>query len=72
VSGDNHSSGPGGCRIGVGGTQGFVPLDNPSFIGGSMKIGAPPPAANPDNPTSAESAVVCEKIAEYQAVFNTH
>jgi hypothetical protein len=56
----------------VGGTQGFVPLDNPSFIGGSMKIGAPPPAANPDNPTSAESAVVCEKIAEYQAVFNTH
>ena len=74
-------------RVGRGNTEGFVPLDNPSFIGGSnltatkarlllmaclMKFGALPPAANPDEPTSAESAAVREKVAEYQAVFNTH
>jgi hypothetical protein len=37
-----------------------------------MKFGALSPAADPDNPTSAESAAVREKVAEYQAVFNTH
>jgi L-asparaginase len=75
------------ARVGRGNTEGFVPLDNPVFIGGSnltatkarlllmaclMKFGALPPAADPDNPTSAESAAVREKVAEYQAVFNTH
>jgi L-asparaginase len=74
-------------RVGRGNTEGFVPLDNPLFIGGSnltatkarlllmaclMKFGALPPAADPDNPTSAESAAVCQKVAAYQAVFNTH
>jgi L-asparaginase len=74
-------------RVGRGNTEGFVPLDNPSFIGGSnltatkarlllmaclMKFGALPPAANPDEPASAESAAVRDKVAEYQAVFNTH
>jgi L-asparaginase len=74
-------------RVGRGNTEGFVPLDNPLFIGGSnltatkarlllmaclMKFGALPPAADPDDPTSAESAAVGEKVAEYQAVFNTH
>jgi hypothetical protein len=74
-------------RVGRGNTEGFVPLDNPLFIGGSnltatkarlllmaclMKLGAPPPATNPDDPTSAEVAAVCEKVAEYQAVFDTH
>jgi hypothetical protein len=74
-------------RVGRGNTEGFVPLDNPVFIGGSnltatkarlllmaslMKFGALPPAADPDNPTSAESAAVCEKVAQYQAIFNTH
>ena len=74
-------------QIGRGNTEGFVPLDNPVFIGGSnltatkarlllmaclMKFGALPPAADPDNPTPAESAAVSEKVAEYQAVFNTH
>jgi L-asparaginase len=74
-------------RVGRGNTEGFVPLDNPLFIGGSnltatkarlllmaclMKFGALPPAADPDNPTSAESAAVREKVSEYQAVFNTH
>jgi hypothetical protein len=74
-------------RVGRGNTEGFVSLDNPSFIGGSnltatkarlllmaclMKFGALPPAANPDQPTAEERAAVCEKVAEYQAVFNTH
>ncbi|HKF49140.1 MAG TPA: asparaginase domain-containing protein [Terracidiphilus sp.] len=74
-------------RVGRGNTEGFVPLDNPVFIGGSnltatkarlllmaclMKFGALPPAANPDQPTAEETAVVREKVAEYQAVFNTH
>jgi hypothetical protein len=74
-------------RVGRGNTEGFVPLHDPSFIGGSnltatkarlllmaclMKFGSLPPAANPDHPTSAESAAVREKVAEYQAVFSTH
>jgi hypothetical protein len=74
-------------RVGRGNTEGFVPLDNPSFIGGSnltatrarlllmaclMKFGALPPAANPDQPTAEETAAVREKVAKYQAVFNTH
>ena len=37
-----------------------------------MKFGALPPAANPDQPTAEESAAVCKKVAQYQAVFNTH
>jgi hypothetical protein len=74
-------------RVGRGNTEGFVPLDNPVFIGGSnltatkarlllmaclMKFGALPPAANPDQPTAEETAVVRKKVAEYQAIFNTH
>src|SRR5262249_37572448 len=70
-------------RVGRGNTEGFVPLDNPVFIGGSnftatkarlllmaclMKFGALPPAANPSQPTAEETAAVCEKVAEYQAV----
>jgi L-asparaginase len=58
-----------------------VLLDNPSFRGGTnltatkarlVKFGALPPAADPDNPTSAESAAVGEKVGEDQAVFDTH
>jgi hypothetical protein len=74
-------------RVGRGNTEGFVPFDNPSFIGGSnltatkarlllmaclMKFGALPPAANPDQPTAEERAAVCEIVTAYQAVFNTH
>ena len=74
-------------RVGRGNTEGFVPLDNPSLIGGSnltatkarlllmaclMKFGALPPAANPDQPTAEKKAAVCEKVAEYQAIFNVH
>ncbi|HKM68745.1 MAG TPA: asparaginase domain-containing protein [Stellaceae bacterium] len=74
-------------RVGRGNTEGFVPLHDPDFIGGSnltatkarlllmaclMKFGSLPPAADPDHPTSAESAAVREKVAAYQAVFDTH
>jgi L-asparaginase len=74
-------------RVGRGNTEGFVPLDNPSFISGSnltatkarlllmaclMKFGSLPPAADPDHPTPEEAAAVREKVAAYQAVFDTH
>ena len=74
-------------RVGRGNTEGFVPLVNPAFIGGSnltatkarlllmaclMKFGALPPAANPDQPTAEETAASHGKVAEYQAIFNTH
>jgi L-asparaginase len=64
-----------------------VPLHDPYFIGGSnltatkarlllmaclMKFGCLPPATDPDYPTPAEAAAIGEKIALYQAVFNTH
>jgi L-asparaginase len=74
-------------RVGRGNTEGFVPLHDPYFIGGSnltatkarlllmaclMKFGSLPPAVDPDHPSSAESAAVRKKVAEYQAIFNTH
>ncbi|MBM2811938.1 MAG: L-asparaginase [Chloroflexi bacterium] len=37
-----------------------------------MRYGAPPPARDPHNPTSDEVAAIQAKIAEYQAVFDTH
>jgi L-asparaginase len=37
-----------------------------------MKFGARPPAANPDQSTVAETVAVCEKVAQYQAIFDTH
>jgi len=73
-------------RVGRGNTEGFVPLHDPSFIGGSnltatkarlllmaclMKFGSLPSAANPDYPTLEEAAVRA-RVAAYQAVFDTH
>ena len=31
-----------------------------------------PPAVDPDHPTAAESAAVREKVAAYQAIFDSH
>jgi L-asparaginase len=74
-------------RVGRGNTEGFVPLHDPDFIGGSnltatkarlllmaclMKFGSLQPATDPDHPTSAETAAVREKVAAYQTIFNTH
>jgi L-asparaginase len=69
-------------RVGRGNTEGFVPLHDPDFIGGSnltatkarlllmaclMKFGSLPAAADPDHPTPAETAAIREKVAAYQA-----
>jgi len=74
-------------RVGRGNTEGFVPLHDADFIGGSnltatkarlllmaclMKFGSLPPAADPDHPTSAEAAAIRGKVASYQVVFDTH
>lgn len=37
-----------------------------------LKFGAPPPAADPRQPTAAEKKAVQRKLALYQAVFDTH
>jgi hypothetical protein len=74
-------------RVGRGNTEGFVPVHDPDFIGGSnltatkarlllmaclMKFGSLPPAEDPDRPTTAEAATVREKVAAYQRIFDTH
>jgi L-asparaginase len=74
-------------RVGRGNTEGFVPLHDPYFIGGSnltatrarlllmaclMKFGSLPPAANPDHPISEEAARTRTKVAAYQTVFDAH
>jgi L-asparaginase len=74
-------------RVGRGNTEGFVPLHDASFIGGSnltatkarlllmaclLKFGSLPPAADPDHPTATEMAAVRKKVAEYQRIFDTH
>jgi L-asparaginase len=75
------------ARVGRGNTEGFVPLHDPAFIGGSnltatkarlllmaclMKFGSLPPAADPDHPTTAERAATSARVAAYQALFDTH
>jgi L-asparaginase len=74
-------------RVGRGNTEGFVPLHDPYFIGGSnltatkarlllmaclMKFGSLPPAADPDHPTPEEAVAIRKKVADYQTVFDTH
>lgn len=71
---------------GRGNTEGFAVPQSP-FIAGSnlavtkarllmmaclLKFGALPPAKDPANPTAAEITATKEKVAEYQAVFDTH
>jgi L-asparaginase len=73
--------------FGRGNTEGFVPLHDPSFIGGStltaakvrlllmaclMKFGSLPSAASADHPTSEEAAATHKKVADYQTVFDIH
>ena len=74
-------------RVGRGNPEGFVPTHDPAFIGGSnltatkarlllmaalMKLGSLPPAGDPDHPTPEESAHIRDKVAAYQAIFDTH
>jgi L-asparaginase len=74
------------ARVGRGNNEGFtMPVD--LFVGGRnltstkarlllmacmMRFGSPPPAANPAQPNKAELDAIRRKLAEYQAVFDTH
>ena len=73
-------------RVGRGNNDGFAPpLDR--WLGGRnltstkarmlllaclMKFGSLPTAADPDHPTPAEIAALRDRLAAYQAVFDTH
>ena len=75
-------------RVGRGNAEGIIPRSRDGLaIGGSnltankarlllmaclLKLGALPPAADCKYPTPAETAAVREKIAAYQAIFDTH
>lgn len=75
-------------KVGRGNAEGMVPRNPRQLaIAGSnltatkarlllmaclMRFGALPPCANPDRPTEAEIELIRAKLAEYQAVFDTH
>ena len=73
-------------RVGRGNNAGFAPQRDRLIGGGNltstkarlllmaclMRFGGLPPAADPDRPTDAELAAIRSKVAEYQAVFDTH
>ena len=75
-------------RVGRGNAEGLMdPHRNPFSIAGSnltatkarlllmaclMRLGSLPPATDPARPTPAEVAGVESKLAEYQAIFDTH
>ena len=75
-------------KVGRGNAAGFVdPTRDPLAIAGSnltatkarlllmacvMKLGCLPPAADPANPTAAETEATKAKLKEYQEVFDTH
>jgi len=75
-------------RVGRGNAEGMIaPTRDGLTIGGSnltatkarillmaclMKLGNLPPAADAKDPTAAEIAAVKAKVAEYQAIFDTH
>lgn len=73
-------------RVGRGNNEGFAAQAGVHIGGGNltstkarllllaclMKFGGLPPAADPDNPTADETAIILERVALYQAVFDTH
>ena len=74
------------ARVGRGNNEGFSG-GTPVFIGGGnltatkarlllmaclMKLGALPPAGDPDNPSEAERAATTQAIAAWQEIFDTH
>lgn len=73
-------------RVGRGNNEGFTARAG-CFIGGNnltstkarllliaciMKFGSLPHAADPENPTEAETGAIMERVGDYQAVFDTH
>jgi hypothetical protein len=75
-------------KVGRGNAEGIAARTHDGlFIGGSnltankarillmaslMKLGSLPPAADPEAPTSAETDRVKARVAEYQAIFDSH
>ena len=75
-------------KVGRGNASGFVdPTRDPLAIAGSnltatkarlllmaclMKLGCLPPAADPANPTAAETEATKARLKEYQEIFDTH
>jgi hypothetical protein len=73
-------------RVGRGNNEGFAAQAGVHVGGGNltstkarllllaclMKFGGLPPAADPDSPTADETAAILERVALYQAVFDTH
>ena len=73
-------------RVGRGNNEGFAAQAGVHIGGGNltstkarllllaclMKFGGLPPAADPDNPTADETAIILERVALYQEVFDTH
>jgi L-asparaginase len=73
-------------RVGRGNNEGFAAQAGVHIGGGNltstkarllllaclMKFGGLPPAADPDSPTADETAAILERVALYQAVFDTH
>jgi L-asparaginase len=75
-------------KVGRGNAEGISPRSHDGlFIGGSnltankarillmaslMKLGSLPPAVDPEAPTDAEVDCVKRKVAEYQAIFDSH
>ncbi|MBX5491672.1 MAG: asparaginase [Chloroflexi bacterium] len=72
--------------VGRGNAEGFA-TPRPDFIAGSnltatkarlllmaclLKLGAPPPAADPAHPTEAEQEATRRHLARYQEIFDTH
>lgn len=75
-------------KVGRGNADGMVPWNPPYLtisglnltankarlllMAAMLKLGALPPAANPDAPTEAELEAIRTRVAQYQEVFNTH
>jgi L-asparaginase len=73
-------------RVGRGNNEGFAAQAGVHIGGGNltstkarllllaclMKFGGLPPAVDPDSPTADETAAILERVALYQAVFDTH
>ena len=73
-------------RVGRGNNEGFAAQAGVHIGGGNltstkarllllaclMKFGGLPPAADPNSPTADETAAILDRVALYQAVFDTH
>ena len=75
------------CRVARGNTGGFCYPSGPFFVAGSnltstkarvllqaaiLKLGMLPPAADPEQPTTAERTAIAERVAAFQQIFDTH